>query len=171
MRKSVDLARNEIFRGKATKTSAGSMRPFGVIQNENNSALARHFLCIDGLDPAKEQSQCDTERRQKKTKCERASSSKYKVGKAECLEAGRHKSNAAILAAVLRESRPQQRFRIPRLDRRTVRRRDSRQDAALRLDLMPVRQGLIHRYFIDIFEVAADGHSHGDAGDAQAERF
>lgn len=39
------------------------------------------------------------------------------------------------------------------------------------LDLVPIRQCLVHRYFIDVFEVAADGHSHGDAGAADAEGF
>ena len=36
---------------------------------------------------------------------------------------------------------------------------------------MSVSQRLIHRHFIDIFQVAADGHAHGDARGANAERL
>ena len=36
---------------------------------------------------------------------------------------------------------------------------------------MPIGERLVHRYFVDVFEVAADGHAHGDACDAHAERL
>ena len=42
---------------------------------------------------------------------------------------------------------------------------------AFALHLVSIGQSLVHRYFIDVFEVAADGHAHGDAGYADAERL
>src|SRR5262245_23187858 len=39
------------------------------------------------------------------------------------------------------------------------------------LNFMPVGERLVHRHFVGVFEIAADGQSHGDARDAEAERF
>ena len=36
---------------------------------------------------------------------------------------------------------------------------------------MPVGERLVHRDLVHVFEVASDGHAHGDAGDAQAQGF
>src|SRR5215213_158992 len=36
-------------------------------------------------------------------------------------------------------------------------------------DFVPVGERLVHRDFVYVFEVGADGHAHGDARDAHAE--
>ena len=36
---------------------------------------------------------------------------------------------------------------------------------------MPVGERFMHRYFVGVFEIAADWQPHGDARDAEAERF
>jgi len=38
-------------------------------------------------------------------------------------------------------------------------------------DLMAIRQRPVHRYLVDVFEVRADGHAHGDSSDADSEGF
>ena len=38
-------------------------------------------------------------------------------------------------------------------------------------DFMPVGKRFMHRYFVGVFEIAADWQPHGDARDTEAERF
>ncbi len=59
--KSVDLARNEMRRGMAQKTSAGVYQTVRVIEDENQRALRRHEFGAARLDAPEKQAQRDAD--------------------------------------------------------------------------------------------------------------